>query len=110
MLLRFSTYIVECTDGSFYTGVTSRLKKRIREHNSDNNPRSYCYKRRPVRLVYEQKFRIIKKAIAFEKQIKRWSRAKKIALIKGDIEELKRLAACRNDSHSRNKNLGSRSG
>ncbi len=103
MLLRFSTYIVECADSSFYTGVTSRLEKRIAEHNSEDYPNSYCYTKRPVKLVFECKFRSIRQAIAFEKQIKGWTRAKKIALINGEFDELKKLVECKNDSHFKNK-------
>ena len=100
---RFCTYIVLCIDGSFYTGVTSRLEKRIAEHNSNKFPRAYCHIRRPVKLVFVRRFSKPKEAISFEKQIKRWSRAKKIALITDDIEKLKVLAECRNESHYKNK-------
>ena len=100
--MRFSTYIVQCSDESFYTGITSRLEKRIDEHNSESYPKSYCHSRRPVKLVFVRKFRRAMEAISFEKQIKRWSRAKKIALINNDIEKLKELAQCRNESHYKN--------
>ena len=107
MLVRYYVYILECADDSFYTGITSRLEARIIEHNSDDEPNSYCHKRRPVKLVFAREFRSVNKAIAYEKQVKRWSRAKKIALITGAISELKKLAECRNESHCKNKGHGS---
>lgn len=90
-------YIVECSDKSYYTGVTNDLDRRLSEHNSDNNVWSYTFKRRPVVLKYFQRFDDINQAIDFEKQIKGWSRKKKEALFKEDWEEIKKLAK----SHSK---------
>ncbi|MCD4736871.1 MAG: GIY-YIG nuclease family protein [Bacteroidales bacterium] len=44
-------YIVECSDGSFYTGVTKDLDRRVAEHNDGDNPKAYTYRRRPVNSV-----------------------------------------------------------
>ena len=98
----YYTYILECSDKSFYTGFTNNLEERLIEHKSDNEPKSYCHSRRPVSLVYFKEFKYVNDAIAYEKQIKRWSRAKKIALINGDIDLLKYLAECKNESHFKN--------
>ena len=80
----YFVYIVECSDRSYYTGVTSYLEKRLVEHNS-GVVKGYTSKRLPVKLVYSNRFKNIDDAIRAEKQIKGWSRAKKEALIKGDF-------------------------
>ena len=84
----YFVYIVECIDGSYYTGVTSDLEIRINEHNSGFY-KGYTPSRLPVKLVYSNKFTNINDAINAEKQIKGWSRAKKEALIIGDYDLLK---------------------
>ena len=88
----YYVYIVECSDKSCYTGVTNNIERRLWEHNNDNNSSSYTFKRRPVILRYCQRFQDITQAIAWEKQIKGWSRKKKEALFIEDWEEIKRLA------------------
>jgi len=85
-------YILKCDDDSYYTGVTSNLEKRLFEHQSGYHKDSYTYKRRPVTLVFSCEFTNISLAIDTEKQIKKWSRAKKEALIKGDYDNLPDLA------------------
>lgn len=85
----YYVYILKCSDGSYYTGVTNNIEKRFAEHNSDNPSNSYTSKRRPVELEYFQQFNDIKQAIELEKQIKGWSRRKKEALINEDWEKLK---------------------
>ena len=85
-------YIVRCADGSYYTGKKqSDLEQRIAEHN-DGALGGYTTKRRPVVLVWHQEFDSYTDAIAAERQIKGWSRAKKEALIAGDFDRLKALA------------------
>ena len=84
----YFVYIVECTDGNYYTGVTSELEKRINKHNSGFY-KGYTSSRLPVKLVYSNRFTNINDAINAEKQIKGWSRAKKEALIIGDYDLLK---------------------
>jgi putative endonuclease len=85
----YYVYILKCNDGTYYTGVTNNIEKRIGEHNSNSSVTTYTFKRRPVRLVYSQQFNDIKQAIELEKQIKGWSRRKKEALINEDWEKLK---------------------
>lgn len=82
-------YIVKCSDGSYYTSLAhDDLERRIGEHNAGTYG-GYTSTRRPVRLVFSEKFDRISDAIAAERQIKRWSRAKKEALIRGDFEALR---------------------
>ena len=85
-------YILQCSDNTFYVGVTSNLEKRMEEHSSGKHTESYTYKRRPVELVYFTTFTDINIAIEFEKKIKKWSQQKKIALIEGRYENLPNLS------------------
>src|SRR5690349_19414120 len=86
------TYILYCADDSFYVGVTNNIDRRLAEHQDGINETAYTYSRRPVKLVYFKIFCYPIEAIKYEKQLKGWSRKKKIALIKGDIVELIRLS------------------
>ena len=95
---RLYVYIVNCKDDSFYTGVTNNVERRIVEHNSGLDKKSYTYSRRPVKLVYSQEFSGPNEAIRFEKQVKGWSRAKKEALIEGNFEKLVKLSNRKNNS------------
>ena len=85
-------YIVKCSDGSFYTGVTNDVDRRVSEHNEGDNPKAYTYRRRPVKLVYFEDHSDPYYAISREKQIKGWSRKKKIAMIQGEWEKLPELS------------------
>ena len=85
-------YMVRCADGHYYVGSTrGGLERRIAEHN-EGTFGGYTRSRRPVELVYHEGFEAIVDAIAAERRLKGWSRAKKDALIRGDFEALKRLA------------------
>ncbi len=95
MIKDYFVYIVECKDGSYYTGVTSDLEKRINEHNSGFY-KGYTSSRLPVKLVYSNRFANVHDAINAEKQIKGWSRAKKEALIIGDFDFLIELSKGKN--------------
>ena len=86
---QYQVYILRCADGSYYVGVTNNLKRRLAEHRSEINEGSYVSKRLPFTLVYSRSFRWILDAIAWEKRIKRWTRAKKEALITRDKERLR---------------------
>ena len=91
-IYHYWVYIVKCNDGKYYTGVTNDLDRRLKEHNEGINPKCYTYERRPVILMYEEHFHDINQAIAWEKQLKGWSRKKKEALFTEDWDELKRLS------------------
>jgi putative endonuclease len=86
-------YMLRCVDGSFYVGSTrTDLERRIAEHQQGAFPDNYTFMRRPVELVWSEHFPIITDAIATERKIKGWSRAKKEALVSGDWESVRRLA------------------
>ncbi|MGK4568497.1 GIY-YIG nuclease family protein [Flavobacterium sp. 3HN19-14] len=85
-------YILKCNDDSYYTGITSNLEKRLCQHQTAYFPECYTAKRRPVLLVFYAEFTDINFAIDKEKQIKKWSRAKKEALINGDYNSLSGLS------------------
>ena len=88
----YYVYIVECSDGSYYTGVTNDVEKRVAEHNLGRAEHSYTFMRRPVELVFAGDFKEVDDAIAFEKQVKGWSRKKKRAIIEGRWNDLPELA------------------
>jgi len=73
-------YILECSYGSYYTGSTSNLEKRLSEHKK-GAIEGYTKSRRLVELVFSQYFEDVQYAISAERQIKQWTRAKKKALI-----------------------------
>ena len=83
--MSFFAYMLRCSDGSYYVGHTDELESRIAAHQSGQIP-GYTQKRRPLQLVWNQDFNTREEAIAAERQIKGWSRAKKEALIAGDWE------------------------
>jgi len=85
-------YIVKCSDDSFYIGVTNNLEKRLVEHNNGVNQESYTYTRRPVELLFHGIFTDYNLAFEWETKIKKWSRAKKQALIDGEFDLLKSLS------------------
>ena len=88
-------YILRCADGSFYVGTTRKdLEARVAEHNNGIF-KGYTALRRPVSLVFAESFANITDAIAAERKIKGWSRAKKQALIAGDWASIKRLSTRR---------------
>ncbi len=91
------TYILRCSDGSFYTGSTNgELEARVWQHNHDDDyGAAYTRKRRPVELAYAEHFDTVDKAFFREKQVQGWSRAKKIALIEERGDDLPRLSASR---------------
>ncbi len=88
----YYVYILECSDKSYYTGFSSRLNIRIIEHKTGKYPDCYTFKRRPIKLVFHTTFSNPNHAIACEKQIKKWSRAKKEALINNTFEKLPNLS------------------
>jgi len=95
-------YILECADDTFYVGVTNNVGRRFIEHMTGLHVNSYTFIRRPLKLVYCKDFDQPIKAIRYEKQVKGWTRAKKIALINYDFKLLHELAKCKNTSNSSN--------
>ena len=86
-------YMLRCADNSYYVGSATGddLTKRITEHETGVYP-GYTFSRRPVTLVWSEHFVQITDAIAVERQIKGWSRAKKEALIKTNWSAVQSLA------------------
>jgi putative endonuclease len=95
-------YILECSDGTFYTGSAYNLTRRLEEHNY-GVAANYTKKRLPVRLYYAEEYERIDDAFMREKQIQKWSHGKKIALAEKDFDALKFLSECQNDTHWNNK-------
>lgn len=75
-------YILQCADQTLYTGIAKDLDKRIKEHNSSQMGAKYTRGRRPVKLVYSQKYPSRSQALKAEHQIKKLSRSEKLNLIK----------------------------
>jgi predicted GIY-YIG superfamily endonuclease len=94
-------YILRCSDGSYYTGSTTNIEVRLVQHDQGTFP-GYTSARRPVKLEWSEIFPDTYQALAAERRIKGWSRAKKLALIGGDMNLLHELAECKNDSHWKN--------
>lgn len=85
-------YIVECSDQSYYTGMTNNLERRIEEHNFGADERCYTFNKRPLTVVYIEEFNDVNQAIVREKQLKGWSRVKKEALITEKFMDLPGLS------------------
>lgn len=94
-------YLLECSNGKFYTGSTINLEERIEKHNFGLGAH-FTSKLLPVKLVYFEEFMSIANAFQREKQVQRWSHKKKAALINKDFSSLHKLSSCRNNSHSKN--------
>ena len=84
-------YILLCFDGTFYVGHTRDLQDRLARHNA-GTAALYTRIRRPVTLVYSEAHTEESNAVAREMQLKKWSRAKKKALIDGDMSRLRKLS------------------
>jgi putative endonuclease len=95
-------YILECSDGSYYTGSTNDIKLRIQQHEQGLGA-NHTKKRLPVRLLYVEEFGRIDEAFFREKQIQGWSRKKKESLINGTSDKLNILSECKNMSHHSNR-------
>ena len=85
-------YILKCSNGTYYTGITSNLERRVHEHKIGKHKDSYTFKLRPLELKFYAEFTDIQLAIETEKQIKKWSKAKKEALINNQFDILPNLA------------------
>ncbi len=97
-------YILECNDGTFYTGSTFNLEKRLWEHQNGLGA-NYTKKRLPVKLVFAEEYTRVDEAFEREKQIQGWGQKKKLALINSNWDQLHILAQCQNDSHYKNNQI-----
>ncbi len=107
--MRGYTYILKCSDGSYYTGSTKNLEYRLAQHQRGEGA-NHTKKHLPVELLYFEEYPRIDEAFHREKQIQGWSRKKKEALMNGATDDLKRAAQCMNDSHCKNVPFGSAQG
>ncbi|HLJ30832.1 MAG TPA: GIY-YIG nuclease family protein [Candidatus Babeliales bacterium] len=87
----FYVYILRCNDNSYYIGHTDNIEKRIAEHNSKEYP-CYTSKRLPIQVVFIQTFASRDEAFNAERQMKKWNRQKKEALIAENFFQLSLLA------------------
>jgi putative endonuclease len=89
-----------CRGGAYYVGLSQiNLEQRVAEHNAGTYD-GWTKSRRPVKLVWCDRFQLLTEAIAVERKLKGWTRAKKEALIRGDLDALHELARCRNATAS----------
>ncbi|MDR0206866.1 MAG: GIY-YIG nuclease family protein [Bacteroidales bacterium] len=102
-------YILECSNGCYYTGSTNNLERRFAEHQNGEGA-NYTKKHLPVKLVYFEEFYRIDEAYYREKQVQGWSRKKKEALINKTPEKLHKLSECMNENHHRSLRLRSGNG
>lgn len=96
----YFVYILKCSDGLTYTGITNNISRRFEEHQQGLNKNCFTFKRRPLEIIFQQEFNDTEQAIYFEKKIKNWSAKKKFALANGDFDMLQILSECRNATHS----------
>jgi putative endonuclease len=97
----YYVYMLRCSDDSFYVGITNNLELRVEQHRFGIDPRCYTFRRRPLSLVHSSDFGNVRDAIAWEKQLKGWSRVKKMALMRNDWATVHSLAECTNETAAR---------
>ena len=96
-------YILLCANNEYYVGSTNDLASRLLAHQNGEGA-NFTFKHLPVEHIYTEEFPDVEAAFEREQQVKKWSRAKKEALIAGDIEKLKQLSK----NHTENKKSGFR--
>ena len=89
--MAYHFYILECAESHFYVGSCENLEKRFEAHRKGKGA-EFTKRFRPARIAYSESFCTRAEAMAREAQVKKWSGAKKQALIMGDIELLKPLS------------------
>ena len=92
--MEWHTYILRCEDGSFYVGHTCNVEKRFERHKTKAGAR-FTAAHVPETVEHVETYSSEQEAVHRERQLKKWSRAKKEALIRGSFEELKALSKCR---------------
>lgn len=95
--MSFWVYILRCADGTYYTGHTDNLERRIAQHQAGELP-GYTHDRRPVELMFSETFAERIDALERERQIKDWSRKKKEALFGNDFAAVKRATSASRQS------------
>ncbi len=76
----YTLYILECADGTLYTGITTDVTRRLKEHNTSPRGAKYTRSRRPVTLRYTKRFRTRSRAAEEEARVKKISRSEKLML------------------------------
>ena len=89
-------YILECSDGSYYTGSTNNLELRLLQHQNGEGA-NHTKKHLPIKLLYSEEFQRIDEAFYREKQVQGWSRKKKEALINLEHNKLPQLSIAYRD-------------
>ena len=79
---KYYLYIVKCSDQTLYTGITTDLDRRMKEHNSSGLGAKYTYSRRPVKLVYSKKYANRSLSSKEEARVKKLPRSKKLEIIR----------------------------
>ena len=96
----FYVYILKCNDGSFYTGHTENIEKRLIQHQQAFFSNCYTAQRLPISLEYQASFESREQALIIERQVKGWSRKKKQALINNNWQEISLLSKPRKSNCS----------
>ena len=94
-------YILECADGSYYTGSTNNLNLRLQQHQNGQGA-NHTKRRLPIKLIYYEEYERVDSAFYREKQVQGWSRKKREALINGKPELLPELAIAYRDLNKEN--------
>ncbi len=100
----YRVYILLCADGSYYTGSAADVEARLSQHQEGIYPESYTFGRRPLKLIWcsDEVIRY-SEALAFEKQVKGWGRAKKEALIRGDFGQIHEIVTAERERREKNR-------
>ena len=95
--MHFFVYILRCSNGAYYVGSHrgDSVDRRVAQHNQGLNQQAYTFRYRPVELLWSCTFQDPADMVAFERQLKGWSRAKKEAFMRSDWSALKALAKSR---------------
>ena len=101
--MSYAVYILKCSDGTYYTGLTKDLVGRIQDHQKGIRITSYTYSRRPIELVWNVVTESYPEALLWEQKIKGWSRAKKEALIRSDIDGIHEIVKAERKRREQNK-------
>ena len=81
----YFVYILKCSDSTFYTGITTNLDRRVKEHNTSKVGAKYTKARRPVKLIYSKEFENRSEASIEESRIKKLNRLEKLNFIKNNL-------------------------
>ncbi len=83
--MSYFVYMLECSDRSYYTGYTRNIEQRLALHQKGSGS-AYVYSRRPFKLIYTEKYPTQRQAMQREMEIQKWRRARKLALLSGDLK------------------------